>query len=231
MTLIPSISRLRYLLLTVMLLPLQSCAFFYSAEPIEAWVVDAGTKQPLEGVVVVAHWELEGGWEGGSVVGQVMVMETVTDAKGRFYFPGWGPRLGSQRGNLKTHSPEILLFKSGYRYQGLVNRLTSKTLGGDLDIPLRSDWNKKTISMEKFGGQLQEFLRHLSFLTGSLRFIEDDCNWKKTPRMILELQKQVDIFKAAGIDTDLYSIEYLPMSKADEVKCGLPKKFFRDYRQ
>ena len=47
-------------LLLAFLLPLQACGAppWYKAEPIEAWVADAETNQPLEGVIVVAHWQL-----------------------------------------------------------------------------------------------------------------------------------------------------------------------------
>jgi hypothetical protein len=62
----------------------------HSSEPIEAWVIDAETKKPLEGVIVTANWELTGGWEGSYPKGQMMVMEAVSDANGRFRFPGWG---------------------------------------------------------------------------------------------------------------------------------------------
>ena len=55
------LSKLRYLLLMLLLLPLQSCAFYYSAAPIEAWVVDAETGKPLEGVIVSANWQLKAG--------------------------------------------------------------------------------------------------------------------------------------------------------------------------
>ena len=63
----------------------------YTAEPIEGWVVDKENGQPLEGVIVVAHWQLEGGFEGGYPMGQMRVLETLTDAQGRYYFAGWGP--------------------------------------------------------------------------------------------------------------------------------------------
>src|SRR5690348_13390482 len=79
-------------LLSVLILSLQACttsATYYSAEPITAWVVDAETKQPLAGVNVVAHWQLEGGLEGGNNIGQMMVMEAVTDTAGKFSFPAW----------------------------------------------------------------------------------------------------------------------------------------------
>lgn len=68
--------------------------FYYSADPIEAKVIDAETKQPLEGVTVVAHWELVYGTPGGSSpAGQLTAMEAVTDHDGKFHFPGWGLKL------------------------------------------------------------------------------------------------------------------------------------------
>ena len=98
-------------------LGLPGCANDYSAKAIEAWVVDADTKQPLEGVSVVAHWQLEYGLEGGGRY-PFTVMETVTDKNGRFTFPAWGPKevpssLPSEA-RLKNIDPGVLLFKAGY---------------------------------------------------------------------------------------------------------------------
>lgn len=67
---------LRMALAALCLAAVPACAtpIRYSAEPIEAWVVDAETKQPLDGVVVTANWQLKEGTFGGSVqVGQLMV--------------------------------------------------------------------------------------------------------------------------------------------------------------
>lgn len=83
-------------LLLAILLPLPGCVTYpreYSAEAIEGWVVDGETGKPIEGVNVTANWELEIDTPGGrSAVGQMMIMETVTDAAGRYYFPAWGPK-------------------------------------------------------------------------------------------------------------------------------------------
>ena len=54
-------------------------------------MVDAETHQPLEGVNVVAHWVLNFGLE-GTVHADLMLMETVTQSNGRFYFPAWGAK-------------------------------------------------------------------------------------------------------------------------------------------
>ena len=79
-------SLFRFIVLGGVIFSLQACSNTYSAKAIEAWVVDAETKKPLEGVIVVAHWELNYGLEGGGAY-QLQVMEDVTDKKGRFYFP------------------------------------------------------------------------------------------------------------------------------------------------
>ncbi|HXG17000.1 MAG TPA: hypothetical protein VNK50_12190, partial [Calidithermus sp.] len=62
---------------------------FYSAKPIQAVVVEEGTRRPLAGVVVVAIWELSTISGRGHVL---QIDETVTDAQGRFSLPGFGPR-------------------------------------------------------------------------------------------------------------------------------------------
>ena len=217
----------------------------YSAEPIEAWVIDAETNKPIEGVIVTANWELSYGTAGGSVShGQMMVMECVTDKEGRFYFPAWGPKpipsfsvpaRDAQEAlylsvfpielHLVNRDPALLLFKRDYKYLALVNQFTTNYNKGSLR---RSQWNGKTIKMERFKGTMEEYVRHLSFLMGGLRFIEDDCQWKKTPRMLMALQEQADIFKASGIVSDIYRIDFLP---TDEKKCGSVKEYFRRYQQ
>src|SRR5437879_7785045 len=80
-------------LLFTALLPLSACGGMpvYRAAPIEAWVVDADTNEPLEGVIVTANWQLVSGTLAGGEVpkGQLMVMEAVTDKDGGFYVEDW----------------------------------------------------------------------------------------------------------------------------------------------
>jgi len=199
-----------------------------AAEPIEAHIVDAETKQPLEGVIVTANWQLEEGTFGGNVqVGQLVVMEAVTNKDGKFRFPGWGPKT-VWKGHLVSDDPQLLLFKSGYEYKRLYNHVSMPAYREHVLKPVRrSDWNGKTIALKRFRGTMKEYVRHLSFFMTDLRFIEDNCHWKQTPRMILELQQQSESFRAAGIITAIYSVDYLPTVKA---KCGSPQEFFRSYR-
>lgn len=86
---------IRILMLGYALVGLPACASpypsHYSAEAIEAKVIDADTKKPIEGVIVTASWQLLGGMEGSLPIGQMQVMETQTGSDGVFRFPAWGP--------------------------------------------------------------------------------------------------------------------------------------------
>jgi hypothetical protein len=82
----------------------------YSADPIEAWVVDASSGAPLEGVIVTANWQRTGGFEGSYPKGQMMVMETTTDKKGRFQFSGWGPKWYFGEGKWSGKTIEMKVF-------------------------------------------------------------------------------------------------------------------------
>ena len=226
------IANLRTLLFVAMLLPLQSYAFFYSAKPIEAWVVDAETKKPLEGVIVVAHWQLKGGLEGGNPVGQMMVMETVTDKNGRFHFSAWGPKLRPWYGELKNQSPGILLFKSGYEYRDLYNNRIRKNSRG----VLFSEWDKKIIELGKFKGTEEGYAEHvygLGLNIGSmLDFASGDkkCEWKKVPRMLVTLDRIGADFDNRNIRVGAWRLG-AHILRIDDIPqhCGSPKEFLGGY--
>jgi hypothetical protein len=59
----------------VLLVLLQGCTTEYSAMPIEAWVMDAESSQPVQGVIVGASRGLKGGLAGGNQLDRMKVME------------------------------------------------------------------------------------------------------------------------------------------------------------
>lgn len=182
---------LAFWLITGLVAAQSACAgsLTYSAEPIEGWVIDAVTKKPLDGVVVTANWQLEEGTFGGSVpVGQLMVLEAVTDKDGHYGFPAWGPKK-APRGHLVIEDPKLLFFKSGYEYQRLLNRYSS-----DRELRLRpvrrSDWNGKTILLTKFTGTPKEWFEMLDHvLPGGKR--EDTKRFPKLLTAILAEESSV----------------------------------------
>ena len=218
---------------------LPACAsLMYSAEPIDAKVIDADTKQPLEGVIVIANWELRGpATAGGSApIGQLRVMETVTDKDGQFSFPAWGPK--PARGALLNRDPQLLLFKPGYRYRGLENEFRD---GMELEPLRRSEWNRKTIALKPFKGTIEEWIKNFESLNNDLEHIAADqpeeCNWKKLPRTIVAMFNERKALERKGINPHTLSSLDKRLLVNDEYytkkgcsACGSPKEFLRNYQ-
>src|SRR5581483_6516612 len=161
----------------------------YSAAKLEAWVHDADTEQPLEGVIIVAQWELRDTGQPGAV-GSLTVMETVTDANGHFSFPAWGPRAAPPRTFIWDGDPNLLFFKPDFEPTHIFNKLISKI---DRSSLRHSEWDGKTILLKKFTGSVEEYVKKLGTLDQSLKdfaFRYDDCSWKQIPRMLIALDKE-----------------------------------------
>ncbi len=162
----------------------------YSAEPIEGWVVDANTNEPLEGVVVVAAWILDG-WTTPFIkfdqVGTLELMESVTDANGRFSFSGWGPLKRPQGAVLWAQDPELLFFKSGYDIEILSNPLTKKLSAKSIRT---SQWNGKIIRLRTFTGSIQQYASRVRTFGRSIDHAFQDCSWRKIPNTIIVMARE-----------------------------------------
>jgi hypothetical protein len=208
-----------------------SAAFEYSARAITARVVDAETKEPIEGVVVVAHWQLQGGLEGWSPLAELMVMDAVTDQNGTFHIAAWGPKKipGGLDSNarLKEFDPQLLLFKSGYRWQMLFNSKSEQQMSHKGPEVRSSDYDGKTIELEKFKGTPEEYWRHLDFYFSFLQPLEHHCAWKGMPRMVVALDQES---KRVG---HIEFVGDLRRSEADNVRegCGSFAEFLREHEQ
>ena len=106
--------QMRAVLICFALLSLTSCAYPIRYDgPYSGRVIDADTREPIEGVVVLGTWSIfHNNLAGGSHT-LYDARETVTDKKGEFSIPGMGLRVSS---NLEPMS--VLIFKSGYSYIG-----------------------------------------------------------------------------------------------------------------
>jgi hypothetical protein len=160
----------------------------YSAKAIEAWVVDGETNQPLEGVTVLANWQVEAG---ANEVYQIKILETVTDEKGRFYFPAWGPEPNpSATGYIGFSDPGLAFFKPGYRYLGQENIVLSQPRLGAVRY---SDWDGKTIKMQKASSDA-DYLDKFAFLNRTLDSVlsneNEPCDWKRAPMTIAAVVKE-----------------------------------------
>jgi hypothetical protein len=191
-----SIIRKTGLLSIVMMLQmnLTGCASMvlgFSAEPITATVVDADTKQPLKDVIVVAHWQLVGGGsfvDSSVPVGELMVMEAVTNAEGKFHFPAWGPKYDFM-GRMHNDDPQLIIFKPGYEFQVLSNEWKDMK---DYQAVRRSDWDGKTLVLKKFIGSEKEYTEHVYNLdrkTDFARYYGKRCEWLQMPRLLNAIEE------------------------------------------
>jgi hypothetical protein len=201
----------------------------YSAKAIEAWVVDEETGQPLEGVLVVAHWQLAPLLGHGPPVGQVTVLETVTDTKGRLYFPAWGPKPREPKSGLLTYyDPEIFLFKSGYRWRSLRNDV--QTL---MKNSVRSsDWSGQTLKLKKVAGNDEQYAKSVEALEENLEFAfrHDDCSWKQIPRILAVLHVESQRLIEKKINNVRSAMEsWENHNKSTVEKCGSVQTFLRSY--
>ncbi len=239
----------RWFLILACMAPLQACSNSYSAKPIEAWVVDAETKQPVEGVNVVAHWELSYGLEGGGS-DTLTVSEAVTDKNGRFYFQGWGPKevpkhLPSEA-RLKNRDPVVIIFKSGYRYLELVRERDNSTEGGRGSSTRNFFMNGQKIELSKFKGDDKEYAKNIRFLNSGVMstlgsLLTDPCSYENIPRMIITLDKELyankDVIRDGYAKYDYAETFYSKLITAERnhVSLGLrsscrpPEKFFSEY--
>lgn len=189
----------RVLLLSLALLCLSTpvSAFIFYAEAIEAKVIDAQTGKPVQGAIVTANWQLEGGVDSGIPRAQLEILETVTDANGKFTVPAWGPRLAF-RGHASFKWPQILVFKSGYKYV----RLTNEPRSGS-QFTTSSDWNAKTIKFLPFGKDTAAYVRDFDALNAQLDQIAtnggDDCAWRRLPQALRFVSREEIRIRAIGM--------------------------------
>ena len=224
------------LLLALLVLSLQACAAMHSAESIEAWVVDAQTDQPIEGAVVVAHWQLERKFAiPPGVVGydprgplQLQILETVTDANGRFGFPAWGPRRAPLGSYLEGEDPRIIIFKSGYEIFAQGN-FHPPILDTSASSTRTSELNGRTVKLKKFEGDLKGYASYLISLYGGLEFAINpwsaNCDWQKIPQMLVAVSKQAHLFRENNIYSSLPVLDDL----SQHGQCGSASDFMKEY--
>ena len=133
------------------------------------------------------------------------IMETTTDNDGLFYFEGWEQKTALW-GFFIDRDPELLFYKQGYEYRSLRNPQRTEI---DTSKVRQSAWNGKTIELKRFDGDLREYASHLSSLHTSVRsiFHGDKCEWKTTPRLVLAVARQEEIFRESDIYSDLTSLD------------------------
>jgi len=190
---------------------------YYTAAPIEAWVVDADTGAPIEGAVVTANWQLVGfSYDtGGRKLGQLEVMETVTDRNGRFHFPGF-TKTNTSGNVLREEDPQILIFKSGYRYLRAANQYP---IGkeGEQGTYRKSPIIGQKLKMKRADEDIKKYASNLGFLSDYLATIANARGAEGIPRMIRALACERQRLRT--IDPTIGSIP-VPGTTNLEADCG-----------
>lgn len=133
----------------------------YFARATYGTVIDAETKQPIEGAVVVAKWEMSSagiGSPGPAIL--LHIAEAVTDAKGRYRIPWWGPRLHWPLTWLDHHDPILSVLKSGYAVAVEFNEADSHAWIRE------SEWNGRPLELARFRGSRSDRDLQLYLLIG-----------------------------------------------------------------
>jgi hypothetical protein len=185
----------------------------YSAESIEAMVIDAATRQPVGNALVIARWiaKGDGGLHAPHDVGSVQVLETVTGENGRFAFPAWGPASYAGAGVLLDDDPLILVYKNGYHVARLGNSQyrvpPSKDFRDRKTGAVRASlWNGETVELKPFGAEgIARIDAYNRFVASDLwpMFAETTpCDWQRMPRTIAYLDAAKKALAAQGIGID-----------------------------
>jgi hypothetical protein len=136
---------------------------------------------------------------------QLKIMETVTDAGGRFYFPAWGPLPVPILAGLTDRDPEIIMFKEGYKPCCDLNSKDSKF--DYAASSTRTSWvDGKTIKLKR-DGDLKAYAGVVGLIGTSLWFAthpqSPSCDWAYIPHMLKAVFRQEAIFRANKIYSSL----------------------------
>lgn len=215
----------RRVLLTIALLAFAPAALadppLYSAKAIHGTVVDDVTGQPLAGVIVVAQWELTRelvpGLVNKSYGDRLAIVETSTDAQGRYEIAGWGPVPRPALMHLEHLDPSISFFTPGYYPWTVANEIRRSY---SHDAVRASQWDGKTVRLRRFTGEPQEWdvqdgrFKTKARVSGSLRdyagrlndlqitlqWSKGNDDWKKYPRMVAALAAESERLQRAGLN-------------------------------
>jgi hypothetical protein len=170
----------------------QAAPPFYSGSAIRGLVVDAETHQALEGVYVVTQTILQTGLFHGEHVERLHVDETVTNARGEYFLPAWGPKARPIFSELDFGDPLLTYFKPGYKPESWANPLSPP----NRDALRTSRWDGKTIVLSRFRGSPEEWARALRRLQERLAWGDEigplrrpNDYWRAMPKTVWAIEQ------------------------------------------
>ncbi len=148
-------------------------------------VIDAETKEPIEGVVVLGVWYSQLWSPGGGVSEYYDARETVTDKNGEFTMPGKGIRILS---NLVP--VDLLIFKAGYEYEA--GSWTSLKVGYLAREKVKWEGDKAIIPLKKLTMEERRKQGTPDFYVGKRYDEQENLTHSCLPKNIKLLPKEVN---------------------------------------
>lgn len=199
----------------------------YRGAEIRARVVDAETQAPLEGVYVVARWDLHHWLSRGRT--PLHAAEAVTDVRGEFYLPPWGPKPRPAFTELWGGDPRLLFFKPGYEVLARPNPTAPDP--SPVRVSIR---HGRTIELKPFRGTREVWVELLNVVQSYLAWGEIVAEfpyrlndyWKYFPRTVLavleERQQLPQSLRHRVADLDRWEVSEDEVRAAAERSGGLP---------
>jgi hypothetical protein len=220
----------RFLILCALLAALVGCAS-YTVRPITATVIDSSTRQPLEGVHVIALWQVDYANQEFTLYSENAVstafltqMEDVTNSKGVFHFSEWRSDVlpaGVPNGVLHASSPHIFLFKAGYASKVIMNNGGLGYLVNpnyQAPTPQASQWDGKTIELQPIPPVVPQG-KWGAYIVGPTIDMLLNCRWKSIAKYLTALIRERERI------VKLSPHEYLPVFTVNEIdRSGDPTK-------
>lgn len=200
----------------------------WSSPEITVRIVTADGK-PLQHAQVVANWEITNSLN-GAPLGQLALVEVMTNKDGYFRIPAWGPRF-LLRGHVRGNQPVVRVFKAGY----IPLILPNADIVPENPAPLRIHYrfHNQTVSMNSFTGDRTHYEQALLPLVESINSIVTygpvgACYWKQFPRLLLALEEQKKAMAVHG-GGHLLREAHQYAKASDRATCGDAQEFFQDY--
>ncbi len=159
--------------------------------------VDSETGAPLEDVVVLTYWQLHSGHNYPRAV--LELYEVTTNEDGWATIPGWGPTyVEDGGGQLTRETPKIIAHKTGYSLALLQrHHADERSQGNSNNVTTR--WHNQTFTLRPIADDDKELYSQMEFLSRSIRYQGEGCEWAKVPRSYLTLVMAVKYFDARNI--------------------------------
>jgi len=218
----------------------------YKAAPIEGTVIDADSKKPLSGVIIVANWHLKRtALHGTTNLGALWLAEAVTDINGHYSIPGQPLTLAPAFSWFGYSGPYLYFFKSSYMPLLKNNPQNGAWFSlADKEYFRTSVWDGQTIELARpssryiriWGGVRRARFISVTLFAGDLKrdiLYRESCAWQHIPKMITALDKELLDLEKDGyrerdvIEPSAFSIKRSLISAKNENHCTDPDKILR----